>query len=54
MVDGEGESFFLFVQHPSPLFIEFFRVGEDPVRTERILDCFNPNLGRSVFRYLFY
>ena len=31
-----------FVQHPSPLFIEFFRVGEDSVRTERISDCYNP------------
>ena len=37
----ERASFFK-MQHPSPLFIEFFRVGEDPVQTGRISDCCNP------------
>ena len=42
MGEREGESFFFFVQHPSPLFVEFFRVGVDPVRTGRISDRYNP------------
>ena len=33
---------FSFVQHPSPLFIEIFRVGEDPARTRCVSDCYNP------------
>ena len=42
MVERERESFLFQMKAQSPLFIEFFRVGEDPVQTGRISDCYNP------------
>ena len=39
---GKRERASSFVQQPSPLFIEFFRIREDTVRTGRISDFYNP------------
>ena len=41
MVEGEGENFSFLMTAQGVLFIEDFRVGEDPVRTGRISACYN-------------
>ena len=39
--EKEKESFFFFLHSKWGVFIEKIRVGEDPVRTGRVSDCYN-------------